>query len=251
MTKLAIAGDSFATVDPTGNDCAQHNIPYLWPEELARNHKTNTSASGVGGADIFASTFRATQQVINDSDISHMLFFITDFNRDLVVETADINSMIHSAAEVGNLLHSGNFYEQHDVETHSRSDGNKFAYMLKEATDTAGLYYFAKCSPEKTLHTAMACLSQLSLVCKKHNVDLIFVHTCFYEQESFIHQYAKQFMLDYKYYSYVEVLGPQYTEPQSEELFNNRMQWPAHMSPKEQPQLLKGFNFKFPSWLNQ
>lgn len=252
MTKLAIAGDSFATTDPNGTQCSRHGIPYLWPEELARKNNAQTTASGVGGADIYASTFRATQQIVNDNSITHMLFFITDFNRDLLNNANSMSGMIQNAVEADCLLEGQEFYESHNVDTYSESDGCKFQYLLKEKTDNkTTLSYYAKSSPEKTLHAGMACLSQLALVCEKHNVNLIFVHSCFVNQESFICHYADKFMLNYNYFSYTDVLGEQYHKHQSPELTENRLRWPAHMSPAEQPQLLKGFNLKFPSWLKQ
>ena len=250
--KLLVAGDSFADLDPSGKDLeyCDHVIPFVWPNKLSNQVNCELAHTGVGGADIYASTYRAVSAIISDPDITHMLFFITDLNRDLINNATNKKSLLYQASMVSELmLHP--FYGSHDICTYSDSSGEKSDYLLNQGPDQTKFGYFATSSPEKVLHAGLACICQLVQVCNIHNVDCVFVHTAFFEQETFIESYRDTLMpAGYKTFSYQETLNPDWGFT-NDKLMRLRLEWPGHMSYEEHNELLKAFCQHYPDWLKK
>lgn len=243
--KLLVGGDSFGTADLNKDILDLYKIKYYWHMQLAADYGVEYENVAVGGSDIYYSTFRAIQTILNDNEITHVMFFITDLSRDLLNREDNMAVMMHNVMETD--IANDRFYHAHDVHTTCESTGTKWDVLLKPGLPL--FRYFINQSTTKVFHAGLSVLTQLANLCHKRNIKLMFVHTCFKEQIEYIEPYAKEFMLNYQSYKYVDALDTKYYEEEGD-IVNWRGRWPGHMSPKEHPILLHKFKSLNPTWLN-
>ena len=243
--KLLVGGDSFGTADMNKDVLELYKIKYYWHRQLAAEYGAEYKNVAVGGADIYYSTFRAIQAILNDPEITHMMFFITDLSRDLLNRKDAMDVMMHNVTNLDIVDHD--FYRTHNPNTTCESTGTKWEVLQKPGLPL--FRYFINQSTTKLFHAGLAVLTQLATLCHKRNIKMMFVHTCFKDQINYIESNATEFMLNFQSYKYVDALGIKYYNEEGD-IINWRSRWPAHMSPDEHPILLSKFKSLNPTWMN-
>jgi hypothetical protein len=241
--KLLIGGDSFGTL-ASEPEKQKYKIPYSWHTEIADRAGVEHVNVSVGGADIYSSTFRSIQAILNDSSITHLLFFITDFHRDVVSISLDGETNLYNSHD----FETTDFYREYDLK-YDEPTGRKRP-VLTDSIPTDPYYsYFSASSTFKAYLAGMACLSQLACVCHKHNVNLIWVHTYFIEQIDVIHRYTHDvFPQPYKDFVYTSVITEHFAK-KNDQYLALRQEYPGHMAPHEQTVLFTAFHQQYPNWL--
>lgn len=242
---LVIGGDSFG-VEVQHKECQEFDLPFVWYTELARQRGVDVANAAVGGSDIYSSVFRCVQAILkNPGSVTHCLFFITDFHRDLINTQDDI----HEYLGLVDLFEQTDFYKTYDMEN-EESWGDRMNVLITGSPKDSKWTYYKDSSMFKTYMAGLSAMSQLSTVCCNHNIRLTWVHTNFYNQIELIRRYAKDLFSqgEYEDYVYTDVITENFTKP-DDKYWKERQTHPAHMTGDEQIKLLLGFKHKFPGWV--
>jgi hypothetical protein len=173
--KLLVGGDSFAQF-PNGQ----------WYQSSAESHITdkhwcqlidkNTVSVGYGAGDLYTTSFVTTQKILQDDDITHCIFFITNASRDI------IQTKGNDAIKLADNLHetfSIEYYLTDYIDSHiSKNKDSLSNYMFFDGDFLKSKYfipYFTAHADFKHIHTKLSVLSLLKTLCDRKDVKLIFV----------------------------------------------------------------------------
>ena len=242
---LVIGGDSFG-VEVQAQECQEFNLPYVWYTETAKRQGVDVENVAVGGSDIYSSVFRTVQAILkNPESVTACLFFITDFHRDLINTEEDI----HQYLGLVPLFEQTDFYRTYNMEN-EESWGDRMNVLMDSDTENQRWGYYRTSSMFKAYMAGLSAMSQLSAVCSKNDIRLIWVHTHFYNQIEMIQRYASDLFLqsEYESFVYTDVITENFTKP-DDKYWKERQTHPSHMVGAEQEQLFEAFTIKYPGWL--
>lgn len=272
---LLVAGDSFAQFpyftwygsSPTEDQVAEVTYPetskgsgftvdYSYPH-WCQIIDPDAISVGYGGADIYTTTFVATQEIISNQDISHCIFFITGFDRD-VVQTSErsidkLNLDLLERPSIENFYNKKGKYavdchahREHDEMSDYRLIGNYWFCQpeeLRAPMEDSIIKYYARTPVFKSMHTKLACLSHLKSICDVNNVKILFV-TPMDEPE-----WSKDLnnMLHINFYDFTPAL-----DDYDNWIKTEQYKWlTSHVTKEHHAQIAQHFQSLNPNWLDK
>ena len=241
---VIIGGDSFG-VHVSREECQSHDMSYTWYQQILKQKNIECVNVAVGGSCIYSSVFRCVQSIIkNPGTFTHCMFFITDFHRDLTNTQPDIHRYLDSAYR----LEAPKAYMNYDFRN-DESVGNRMDVLGNNKIEDPNWSYFKNSSMFKLYMAGLSCLSQLSTVCERNNIKLMWVHTNFISQINLIKEWSGHlFAQPYKDFVYTDVITTEFTKPHDKH-WRARQDNPGHMTGTEQIHLLREFKYNHLHWL--
>ena len=172
MADLLVAGDSFAacSFDPFHRD--EVDIHTSWAERLASHNNMNVVCSSHPGWNLPHCVSFTIQQIFDNPNISHCVFFTTDLLR---------NEILKNPADSRNMQYYVNFRSADSLHDALHTiDGTKEDHSTvfsNNIFDNPDAYQSGTTIPINQLITgALGALLFLKSVCDKHNVKLMLLH---------------------------------------------------------------------------
>ena len=173
--KLLVGGDSFAQF-PNGEWYkSKPNLDSTvlhWAQILQKD----AISVGIGAGDLYTTSFVTTQNILQDDNITHCIFFITSTSRDIIQTKGNCLSKL-----ADNLYKpfSKKHYFTDYIDAHLSKNKNQISnYILFDGDFTKSndlILYFNIHADFKHIHTKLSVLSLLKTLCDRKNIKLIFV----------------------------------------------------------------------------
>lgn len=279
--KLLVAGDSFAEfsgfrnhfsiIDPSSYNRSEKKYPEKfdhWCELLANLHEGTAISHGLGAHDVSSTSFIALQQILK-GDYTHVIFFVSDFFREMT--NANIyheSDWLYRAVEVANYNPLSKFYTEHELYSAPKITNTKSEELrafliykngykeytphqsgIRAAQQYTDLKHWHN-KPEITnyifqfpvfryIHDRIGNICLLKDACKEKNIPILFV-------DAFCQDIASlsEFISNIDVFNLCDVertLGIEYEG-------SSRIDYPTHFYKDEHPEILKIFLEKFPDW---
>lgn len=209
---------------------------------------------GLGGGDIYTTSFITTQAILSNPKITHCIFFITSFDRDVIqttkrsfdklrLDTLDTPPMneVYTQYEV-----DGQIFTRHNPKSNFRLISH---HWFGQPEDEQGpnadeilnhLYY----TPAfKQTHTKLACLSHLKTICDNNNVNILFISPV--SGETMNKQLES--LLNITCFDFHPAID-NYEEWRHTNLYKSLR---SHISKEQHVKVADHFKTKFPNWLDK
>ena len=294
--KLLVGGDSFAEFSGFRNHFYQMDSsvrvrnhhpsrPNInekfdhWCEIVAGHYNGTAISHGLGGHDISSTCYITMQKILNDESFTHVIFFVTDFLREMVNKNIkDLNSWCDHITRIKNFDTHEKFYGNHkiyniqDIRDDFRKghifdylkklrsepvsyeasiSGTNLVEMLIDIGDPANcpdpdeikgkISYILNFPLFRYIHDRLANLTMLNEVCKSRNIQVIFVDT-FAQDLVNLSKLGINLNIFNMYHVCNNELNIKYLSEEP------RLHYPSHLYADEHIQLANIFLQQFPNW---
>lgn len=173
--KLLVGGDSFAQF-PNGewykSSRDNRSKDLHWAQILQKD----AISVGQGAGDLYTTSFVTTQKILQDDDITHCIFFVTNPARDIIqIKGNDVIKLADNLHQAFSI----EYYLTDYIDKHISKNKELLSnYMFFDGDFSKSKYfipYFKIHADFKHLHTKLSVLSLLKTLCDRKNVKLIFV----------------------------------------------------------------------------
>lgn len=255
--KTSPGPDQITTVSyPASRRGPGFTVDYTYPHwcEILDN---NAISVGVGGGDIYTTSFVTTQSILSNPKITHCIFFITSFDRDVIqtskrsfekleLDILDTPPMKEVYTSESRYVVDGHVSRNADVASNLRLIGHHWFCQPEEmrGPDADKILNYLSYTPAfKQIHTKLACLSHLKTICDNNNVKILF--TTPMDGETLYKQLEK--MLNITCFDFHPAI-----DNYDEYMETTQYKWlTSHLTKEQHVKVADHFKSKFSNWLDK
>lgn len=255
--KTSPAADQITTVSyPASKRGPGFTVDYTYPHwcEILDN---NAISVGIGGGDIYTTSFVTTQSILSNPKITHCIFFITGFDRDVIQTTKrtfdklkldilDTPPMKEVYTSKSKYVVDGHLSRRHEPESNFRLVGHNWFCESEEMRGPNAdeiLNHLSYTPAFKQIHTKLACLSHLKTICDNNDVKILF--TTPMDGETLYKQLER--LLNITCFDFHPAIANH-----DEWILTNQYKWlTSHLTKEQHVLVADRFKSQFPNWLDK
>ena len=255
--KSSPTADQITTVSyPASSRGPEFTVDYTYPHwcEILDN---NAISVGVGGGDIYTTSFVTIQALLGNPKITHCIFFITGFDRDVIqtskrstdklkLDMIDTQPLQEVYTSQSRYVVDGYASRNHNTLSDFRFVGYNWFSESEEMQGSNAdeiLNYLSYTPAFKQIHTKLACLSHLKTICDNNNVKILFITP----MDGEIVNKQLEPLLNIICFDFHSAI-----DNYEEWILTNEHQWlTSHLSKEQHVKVADHFNSQFPNWYNK